>query len=479
MQAMQMRIPDVQPVPMSLTDSGPVRSSTTVESFRFKWQQVVSLPEAYTSAQSPRATAVAEKTPEESVIPASELKISKGAQHEADPAIPDRAVVTSAPPNAAAGRDGRENVRTLPQATVTPSATLAAKSSRARYDAEGYEQSNTVGAAKSPAETATLQAPAPIDTSCMSASVVARHADFSTKPPSGRPPSSQYSPRTTRPGQPSTAEPSGKSESTKSDQQPHRIDAPGVSAKQSTAVPVMAGREDAETAIAAISMASGTHTVATGGLNVPSLAAEPSHLPLAPAQTDAQLQQGKFANAASSIFPQVVASGPAKLDVGVFDGTHGWLRIRAELDSGGAVNASLTVSVAAHDSLKAALPEMASYLGSEAVSVNRLAVHRFAESQSAGLSAVAEGQQSGQAPGHRSRSGDEAQEGADSAKSTPPTGHSEAETEPVIPQTVSAPGFASTTGSSDWIRGISRVTPLSSLPFGVLGTGGSWLSVCA
>ena len=57
--------------------------------------------------------------------------------------------------------------------------------------------------------------------------------------------------------------------------------------------------------------------------------------------------------------PQVLASGPARLDVGVFDGTHGWLRIRAELGVGGAVNASLTANAVAHDSLRAVLPEMA------------------------------------------------------------------------------------------------------------------------
>jgi hypothetical protein len=59
-----------------------------------------------------------------------------------------------------------------------------------------------------------------------------------------------------------------------------------------------------------------------------------------------------------------MAAGPGRLDVGVFDGTHGWLRIHAELGAGGAVNASLTASASAHEALRAAVPEMARYLES-------------------------------------------------------------------------------------------------------------------
>jgi hypothetical protein len=83
--------------------------------------------------------------------------------------------------------------------------------------------------------------------------------------------------------------------------------------------------------------------------------------------------------------PQILAAGPAKLDVGVFDGTHGWLRIRAEIGTGGVVNASLTASVGSHASLRAALPEMSRYLDAEAVSVGKLAVHRATGSSGAVL----------------------------------------------------------------------------------------------
>ncbi len=81
---------------------------------------------------------------------------------------------------------------------------------------------------------------------------------------------------------------------------------------------------------------------------------------------------------AAAAGPQVVASSPSQLDVGVYDDTHGWLRIRAELGAGGAVNASLTSADAAHESLKTALPAMTHYLGTEAVHVNILSCIRSA-----------------------------------------------------------------------------------------------------
>lgn len=89
--------------------------------------------------------------------------------------------------------------------------------------------------------------------------------------------------------------------------------------------------------------------------------------------------------------PRVLVSGPVRLDVGVFDGTHGWLRVRAELGAGGAVSAALTANAGAHESLRTALPEMAKYLQSEAVSVHRITLERAA----AGVDAMADGRQHG------------------------------------------------------------------------------------
>jgi hypothetical protein len=96
---------------------------------------------------------------------------------------------------------------------------------------------------------------------------------------------------------------------------------------------------------------------------------------------------------------QVLSSSPTRLEVGVFDGTHGWLQIRAEMNPSGTVTASLTTSSVAHDAVKAAVPEMSSYLQSEAVNVSGIAVHRIAETSNSmnattGDSSGAQGQHS-------------------------------------------------------------------------------------
>jgi hypothetical protein len=78
--------------------------------------------------------------------------------------------------------------------------------------------------------------------------------------------------------------------------------------------------------------------------------------------------------------PQTIVATPSRLDVGILNGTHGWLQVRAELGAGGAVNTSVTAIDAAHESLQSAVPEIASYLNVEAVKVNSIEVHRFAES---------------------------------------------------------------------------------------------------
>jgi hypothetical protein len=105
--------------------------------------------------------------------------------------------------------------------------------------------------------------------------------------------------------------------------------------------------------------------------------------------------------------PQLIASSPAQLDVGVYDDTHGWLRIRAELGTGGAVNATLTSADAAHESLRTALPAMTHYLGAESVNVSSIELHKFGDAPS-GQPSHAEGQQQGSAGGQQSR-GDEQQ----------------------------------------------------------------------
>jgi hypothetical protein len=99
--------------------------------------------------------------------------------------------------------------------------------------------------------------------------------------------------------------------------------------------------------------------------------------------------------------PHLIASSPTQLDVGVFDDTHGWLQIRAELGAGGGVNASLTSADAAHDLLQTALPAMTNYLGAEAVNVNSIALHKFDGGSSGMPGSATDGQHPGNAPAHQ------------------------------------------------------------------------------
>jgi hypothetical protein len=72
----------------------------------------------------------------------------------------------------------------------------------------------------------------------------------------------------------------------------------------------------------------------------------------------------------------ILNSSATSLEVGVASGTHGWLKIRAEMAGNGEVNASLTgSSPVAANRLRGDLPALNSYLQSEKVQVNELNVH--------------------------------------------------------------------------------------------------------
>jgi hypothetical protein len=165
--------------------------------------------------------------------------------------------------------------------------------------------------------------------------------------------------------------------------------------------------------------------------------------------------------------PQVLESGPARLDVGVFDGTHGWLRIRAELGTGGSVNATLTAGATAHDSLRAVLPEMASYLQSEAVSVNRIALHRAAAGSN-GMGTAA-GQQNDDAPRQGAAGGQAQNSGSSSKEDLPATERGEAR--PVITASRDAVGA--------WSGGVPAMPGLGVGSGMLAGSRGSWLNVRA
>lgn len=83
---------------------------------------------------------------------------------------------------------------------------------------------------------------------------------------------------------------------------------------------------------------------------------------------------------------------PTTLEVGVAGGTHGWLKIRAEVNGDGAVTASLSSgSQAGQQMLHRELSSMAAFLKSESVHVDSLSVHNLASAaSSSGLAAGSE-----------------------------------------------------------------------------------------
>lgn len=71
-----------------------------------------------------------------------------------------------------------------------------------------------------------------------------------------------------------------------------------------------------------------------------------------------------------------VTATPTTLEVGLPGGTHGWLKVRAELAGDGAVHASVSASSAAGtEMLRRELPTLTSYLHQEQVQVSSVAVH--------------------------------------------------------------------------------------------------------
>ncbi len=72
---------------------------------------------------------------------------------------------------------------------------------------------------------------------------------------------------------------------------------------------------------------------------------------------------------------KTLTATPTSLEVGVSNGTHGWLKIRAEMTEGGSVNTSLsTSSSTGQEMLHRELPSLAAYLKSEHVAVNAVVV---------------------------------------------------------------------------------------------------------
>ena len=73
--------------------------------------------------------------------------------------------------------------------------------------------------------------------------------------------------------------------------------------------------------------------------------------------------------------PRTLMASPTALEVGVPNGTHGWLKIRAEMTSGGMVDASLsTSSSSGQEMLHRELPSLTTYLQNEHVAVNTVVI---------------------------------------------------------------------------------------------------------
>jgi hypothetical protein len=74
--------------------------------------------------------------------------------------------------------------------------------------------------------------------------------------------------------------------------------------------------------------------------------------------------------------PRMLGATPTSLEVGVQNGTHGWLKVRAEMTDGGVVNASVSAaSSAGQEMLHRELPALTAYLQEEKVAVNAISVH--------------------------------------------------------------------------------------------------------
>lgn len=163
---------------------------------------------------------------------------------------------------------------------------------------------------------------------------------------------------------------------------------------------------------------------------------------------------------------QVLAQSSRRLDIGVFDNTHGWLRVRAEMDSGGLVNASLAVTGTAHDYLRQALPEMSRYLATEQIHVVRLILQRAPGAQT-GNALLGDSQQ---------QPGDEARRSQEESQRP--------QASPTDSRTIGAAPLPSGRSSLDWEcedqSDFLAVHPWNAVPLELLSNAsGHWLSVVA
>jgi hypothetical protein len=109
---------------------------------------------------------------------------------------------------------------------------------------------------------------------------------------------------------------------------------------------------------------------------------------------------------------QTLVATPNVLEVGIATGTHGWLRVRAELGDTGDVTASMAAtSQSVVDGLHKELPALSAYLTSEHVTVSSLVVNALDQAAGAQNAATRQGDGgSGQAAAGASADGQPGQE---------------------------------------------------------------------
>lgn len=143
--------------------------------------------------------------------------------------------------------------------------------------------------------------------------------------------------------------------------------------------------------------------------------------------------------------PRTLFAGPQRLEVGINNGLHGWLRVRAELGHAGEVTASVvTTSRSAETGLNREMSALHAYLKAESVGVASL---RITSSQTYTGSTMNGGGETGTPSRHGSRK------------------QSHSTSSSVISQSVQASSESGIAGSSPWLGGC------------IFTQSGGWLSV--
>jgi hypothetical protein len=108
--------------------------------------------------------------------------------------------------------------------------------------------------------------------------------------------------------------------------------------------------------------------------------------------------------------PRMLTATPTALEVGIQSGTHGWLKVRAEMADSGVVNASVSAaSSAGQEMLHREIPAMTAYLQEEKVAVNAIVVHAPLASGAESGSSTGTNGTGGQTPQRNSEGGEQQQ----------------------------------------------------------------------